>query len=196
MAGNAPRMGSRKDLFGGNVRVASDAVLGSRSAALPFVAVGKANRSDLCRGRVMERGEALPIEPFSSLHAERGVVLLPGCDGVVGIDPRRTENRFSEFGQRYVFALVGEDLLRPWRSRIRDDVPVDVEADNLLGEQACRPLNWPCWRAQHSRDLAPTVTLDRPRRSQVSAVLPANALAMPSYNQPAARSKLISDPKR
>src|SRR4051794_32010030 len=59
MAVDAPAMRRGEDLFGRDIGVAADAVLGERSAAFPFMAVGEPDGEVSARSRVLERAETL-----------------------------------------------------------------------------------------------------------------------------------------
>ena len=117
---------------------------------MPFMAVGKADRQVGARSLEMQRGEALAVQPGGAL-VQVGIVLGPGGDRIGDIDARGGEDRLGELGDRDRFRIVREDLLRPGRVRIGDDVPVDVEIGDLLQRRlvggrigavgACRP--WP-----------------------------------------------------
>src|SRR3954453_10156692 len=67
MAVDPPAMRRSEDLFGRNVGVTADAVLGERGAALPFMAVGEPDREVGARSRVLERAETLAVEPVGAL---------------------------------------------------------------------------------------------------------------------------------
>ena len=131
MAARLAGMRRGEDFLGRDVGVAGDAVLRGRGAALPFMAVGEADREVGAGPGIMQRVKALAVQPVGAL-AQRRVVLLPGRDGVVLIDARGGEDRVRKFCHRDVLGVVGKHLLRPGRARIGDDVPVDVEIDDLL----------------------------------------------------------------
>ena len=120
-----------EDFLGRDVGVAGDAVPGGRRTAFPFVAVGKPDRQIGARAGIFQRVEALAIQPFGPL-AQHGVVLFPCGDGAILIDARGCKDRVRQFCYRDVLRDVGENLLRPGRTRIGDDVPVGVEIDDFL----------------------------------------------------------------
>ena len=98
-----------EDLLGRNVGIAGDAVVGGGGAAFPFVAIGKPDRQVGAGSRIVQRAEALSVQPFGAV-AQRGVVLFPRGDGVVIVDARGGEDG------------VGE-LCRPRRPRHRRGKP-------------------------------------------------------------------------
>src|ERR1700733_5570685 len=67
MAVDATRMGRRKHLFGRNVRIAGDAVLRRRRAALPVVAVSKADGEIRAWTGIMESVKLPGVQPFRPL---------------------------------------------------------------------------------------------------------------------------------
>jgi hypothetical protein len=93
-----------EDLFGRDVRVAGDAVLGGRGAALPFMAVGEPDGQVGAGPGIMQRMEALAVQPFGP-RAQRGVVFLPCRDGAIIVDPGGCENRVRQFRNRDVFLI-------------------------------------------------------------------------------------------
>ena len=95
------------------------------------MAVGEADREVGARAGILQRVKALAVQPFGAL-AQHGIVLLPGGDRVVLVDARGREDRVGQLCHRDVLRVVRKHLLRPGRARIGDDVPVDVEADDLL----------------------------------------------------------------
>ena len=120
-----------EDLFGRNIRVADDAVFGGGGAADPFMAVGKPDHQIRAGRGIMQRAEALGVQPIGPI-AQRRIVLQPRRDRIISIDPRSRKDRIREFCHRDVVFVAGEDLLGPGQARIGDDVPVDVETDDLL----------------------------------------------------------------
>ena len=60
------------------------------------------------------------------------VVLRPGRDRIIDVDARGREDRVRQLGDRDILLVVGKYLLRPGRAGIGDDVPVDVEIDDLF----------------------------------------------------------------
>src|SRR4051812_29363281 len=80
---------------------------------------------------VMQRAEALAVEPFGAL-AQHRVVALPGGDGVLPVDARRREDRIRKLRHRDLLRYVGEDELGPGEAWIGDDVPVGLEIRDLL----------------------------------------------------------------
>ena len=90
MAVDAPCMRRGEDLLGRDVRIAGDAVLGRRGAALPFVAVGKPDRQVGARPGIVQRRESR--WPFSQLRAaacSARIVRRPGRDRIVADRPAR-----------------------------------------------------------------------------------------------------------
>src|SRR5664279_4975343 len=124
MAADTPGVRRGEDLFGRNVRVAGNAIFCGRSAALPFVSVGKANRQIGTPSAKMKRTKSLPVQPFGSL-AKPGVVIFPCCDSTVLVDPRCCKYGIGELSHGDILAVVGKDLLRPGCAGIGDDVPVN-----------------------------------------------------------------------
>ena len=121
------------------------------------MAVGKPDRQIGARAGILQRVEALAIQPFGPL-AQHGVVLFPCGDGAILIDARGCKDRVRQFCYRDVLRDIGENLLRPGRTRIGDDVPVGVEIDDLLqrrligdriGLAGARHLGWVLTRQQH-----------------------------------------------
>ena len=76
------------------------------------MALGEPDREIHTRSGVMQRAEALPIQPFGPV-AQRGIVLLPCCNGVVAIHARGSEDRVRELCDRDILFVSGKDLLRP-----------------------------------------------------------------------------------
>ena len=98
---------------------------------MPFVAVGEADRKIGARSGEAQRMERAGVQPFGAA-AQRRIVRRPRRDGIVHVDPRSGEDRIGKLRHRHVFVLAGEHLAGPGRVRIGDDVPVDVEARDLL----------------------------------------------------------------
>ena len=96
-----------EDLLGRDVGVAGDAVLGGRGAAFPFVTVGQPDREIGARPGIMQRAEALRVQPFGPLP-QRRVVLAPCGDGVVLVDARGREDRVGKLGDRDVLLVIRE----------------------------------------------------------------------------------------
>src|SRR5665647_1237999 len=92
---NPPGVRGGEHFLGRNIRVAGNAVLGGRGAALPFMAVSEPDRKIRAGSGVMQRAESLSVQPFGPA-AQRGVVLLPRCDGVIIIDARGSEDRVRQ----------------------------------------------------------------------------------------------------
>src|SRR3954465_12698911 len=101
MAGDAPAMRGGEDLLGRDVGVAGDAVLGGGSAALPFMAIGEADGEVHAVTGVMQRAEALAVEPVGSCP-QRRIVFVPSGNGAILIDPRGREDRIRELAHRDV----------------------------------------------------------------------------------------------
>src|ERR1700733_6153459 len=105
MAADTPGVRRGKNLLGRNVRVAGNAIFCGRSAALPFMPVGKANRQIGTRSAIMKRAKSLPVQPFSSL-AKPGIVIFPCCDRAVLVDPRCRKYGIGELGHGDILAVV------------------------------------------------------------------------------------------
>jgi hypothetical protein len=98
--------------LGWNIGVAGDAVFRGGGAAYPFMALGEPDRQIRARSGVMQRAEALPGQPFCPV-AQRRIVLLPRCDGIVIIHARGGEDRVRELCDRNILFVFGKDLFRP-----------------------------------------------------------------------------------
>jgi len=61
-----------------------------------------------------------------------GIVRGPGCDGIGPIDARGGEDRLRELAYGDVVLVAGKNPLRPGEGRIGHDVPIDVEASDLV----------------------------------------------------------------
>ena len=128
---NPPAMRRGEDFLGRDVGVAGDAVLGGRGAAFPFMAVGEADRQVGAGTGIMQRAEALAVEPVGAL-AQHRIVLPQAAIGALAdrrARPRRSRPRACRPRPP---RIVGKHQLRPGRARIGDDVPVGVEIDDLF----------------------------------------------------------------
>ncbi len=118
-----------EDFLGRDIGVAGDAVLGGGGAAFPFMAVGEPDREIGARPGIMQRVEALAVQPFGPL-AQHGIVLLPRSDGVIIVDARGREDRVRQvWPPRHRPRRRGKPA-SPMTGGIGDDVPVDVEIDD------------------------------------------------------------------
>src|ERR1700733_5183820 len=100
-----------EDLFGRNIRIAGNAVLCRRAAALPLMPVGKTDREVGARSGKMQRAESLPVQPLPSA-AQYLIVSLPGGDGVIPVDPRSSENSVGKLCDRGIFFVLRKNELR------------------------------------------------------------------------------------
>ena len=64
-------------------------------AALPFVAVGEADREIGAGPGIMQGVKALAVQPFGAV-AQRGVVLVPGRNRIIVVDARGGEDRLRQ----------------------------------------------------------------------------------------------------
>ena len=131
MAVDPARMGRGEDLFGRNVRIAGDSVLRRRRAALPVVTVGEADGEIRSRAGIMERVKFPRVQPFRP-SAERRIVRGPGLNRIGIVDAGSGEDRLRQPADGDLLLVARKDPLRPRGGRIGDDVPVDVEAGDLL----------------------------------------------------------------
>ena len=99
--------------------------------------VGKADGEIGLRSLKTQRREALFVQVISAA-AERLVVAFPVADRIGSIDARGGEDRVPQSLQGGVLRHVGEHGLRPGRRRVGDDVPVDVEIDDVLERRTIR----------------------------------------------------------
>src|ERR1700761_3600760 len=99
MAVDPPRMRRGEDFLGGDVGVAGDAVFRSRTAALPFMPVGKSNREVGAGSGEMQRSETLPVQPLPALTQDF-VVSVPRCDSIIPVDAGRREDGIRKLGDR------------------------------------------------------------------------------------------------
>src|ERR1700686_1773650 len=99
MPAHPPRMRRGEHFLGRNIGIACDAVSGAGGATYPFMALGEPDREIRAWSGVMQRTESLPIQPFGPA-AQRGVVLLPCCNGIVAVHARGSEDRVRELSHR------------------------------------------------------------------------------------------------
>ncbi len=124
-------MRSSEHFLGRDVRIAGNSVLRRRRAPLPLVPVGEPDRQIRSRPAIAQ-GVKLPgVQPFRP-PAESGIVRIPGRNRVVVVDAGRGEDRLRQPADGDVVLVAGKDPLRPRGRRIGDDVPIDVEARDLL----------------------------------------------------------------
>ena len=128
---DAPRMRRGEDLLGRDVGIAGDAVLGGRGAALPFMTVGEADGEIGAGAGIMQRVKRWPFSHSVRLRSA-ALCVCPGRDGIGVVDARGGEDRVRQLADGDVLASSRKHQLRPGRARIGDDVPVDVEAGDLL----------------------------------------------------------------
>ena len=131
MTVDLPAMRRGEDFLSRDIGIADDAVPGDRRAAHPFVAVGKPDHQVRTRSGIMQRLEALSVEPCGPL-AQHGVVLFPCGHGAIAIHARSREDGIRQPCHRDVVGVIGKHPLRPRQARIGDDVPVGVEIDDFL----------------------------------------------------------------
>ena len=123
--------GRGEDLLGRDVRIADDAVLRRRGAALPLVAVGEPDGEIRSRTGIVQGVKFPRVQPFRA-SAQRRVMRVPGRNRIVVVDARSGEDRLRQLADGDLVLVSRKDPLRPRGGRIGDDVPVDVEAGDLL----------------------------------------------------------------
>ena len=79
----------------------------------------------------MKGMEIVLVQPFGAL-GQRCVVRLPVADRILDIHPRGREDSVRQLHHRNVVGLARKNLLCPGKVGIGNDVPVDVEAGDLL----------------------------------------------------------------
>jgi hypothetical protein len=99
-----------EDFLGRDVGVAGDAVLGGRGAAFPFMAVGEPDRQIGAGPGIMQRVEALAVQPFGAL-AQHWHCAFPRRDGAILIDARGRKDRIGQLGDRDLFGSSGKTCL-------------------------------------------------------------------------------------
>ena len=81
------------------------------------MAVGETDGEVDARRRIMQRMEALAVQPLGAL-AQHRIVLVPGRDRAILVDARRREDRFRQFRDRDVLGNIRE---KPALPRMRSD---------------------------------------------------------------------------
>ncbi len=169
--------------------------LAGRGAAVPVVAVGEADRQVGAGAGEVQRVNRCAFSQ-SVRRAARRCGPPRRRRGRPRRRARRRRSRPPAWRRRCPPAHRREHLPGPGGAGVGEDVPVDVEAGDLLQRRLVGRPSSPCWRAPTLSGSCPASSMGSSPTIASRAALSANAFAMPSYSQPGARSKLASAPWR
>ena len=128
---DAPGVRRGEDLFGRDVRIAGDAVLGGRGAALPFMAVGKSDRQVRARPGIMQRVKPVPFSHSVRLRSA-ALCAAQAATGSSMSTREAAKIASASFATATPSSSPGNTCLRPGHAGIGDDIPVDVEVGDLF----------------------------------------------------------------